>query len=146
MTDNLMIWLSLLTLGVGVGLVFILLASAKVVAAIRTIKGDGEKRELINQPLSVKEHTEFATKKEMEGVKHDISVVDADLKSLRREITENGERRRISIEGKVSDLAREARAQNEALRREMKEDNENVHERINDVLTAVAELKGKVDA
>lgn len=135
MGDNIIIWLAFLTLGVAVGLVVILLVAAKIVAAVREIKGEAESREIKPQPFIVQESVQFATKTELAAVKKDIAMVDEDLNAMRREIVENGESRRISIEAKV-----------EELRKEKKESTRLVHERINEVLKALARLEGKVNS
>jgi len=49
----------------------------------------------------------------------EVQAVDADLKNLRKEITENGEKRRQSIEAKVETLAKENHKHTENVRKEL---------------------------
>jgi hypothetical protein len=85
MTDNLIIWLALLTLGVGIGLFVILMAAAKVVRAVREIKGSAEAREIKPQPLVVKADTEFARKDDLDRVEERLEKLETQMdQKLRR--------------------------------------------------------------
>jgi hypothetical protein len=100
-------------------------------------RNKAQPREISPQPLEVKPSAAYALASELKRVEHDlggrIASVDADLKSLRGEIVANGETRRQSIEAKV-----------EHVREELREDIQGVHRRVDDVLSAVSELKGEM--
>ena len=119
MTDNLIILLGVLVVAVAVAAIIILIVGAKVIKAIREIRGDATKHEISPQPLMVQREDPFATQSELAQVKEDISAIDNDLKSLRREIVSNGEQRRISIEGKVEAVRIENTAHIESVRVEL---------------------------
>lgn len=101
----------------GAGLAVIIFAQVK--QAVGILKGDGHRQEIHPQPLVVREHTEFATREELEAVGAQVQGVDTDLKTLRREIVENGEKRRASIEGKVEAMRKECLEHTESVRLEL---------------------------
>lgn len=101
---------------------------------------------LINQALTFyKEHMRvkpepadtYATKAEHTELKGRVDNADAKIETNFRELDR---KRSVSIAGLHDDLA----AKTEALRSEMKSDNERLHDRITDVLAKVSELKGQV--
>lgn len=124
MTDmaNTILWLgviALLLLACGLWVL------AQLASAIGTLKrellGQKEQQEvtLTGQPLEVREHEGFATSNDLAVLEGRVDAVDADLRSLRKEIVANGETRRASIEAKVEQTRREARDHTESVRIEL---------------------------
>ena len=112
-------WLGLIALFVFIGLAFILTVGAQIHTAIKSFRGEAEARVIGPQPFEVKSAVEYATKGEVQVVAAEVQAVDADLKNLRKEITENGEKRRQSIEAKVETLAKENHKHTENVRKEL---------------------------
>lgn len=102
-------------------------------AVLAIIRGNASVRRIEPNPLRVKEATRYATAAELQRLDDEVEALARDLPALRKEIVDNGEKRRVAIEAKV-----------ESARHELSDEIKNVHERINNILTAVATLQGSL--
>jgi len=105
---------------------------AKLYLAIQTLTGKSPAnvQQITPSPLIVSEHEPFATRNELQAVKEDIEALDGDLKKLRTEIVENGERRRLSIEAKVEESRAENHRHTENVRKELSEKIDTMPDRV----------------
>lgn len=75
----------------------------------------------------------YATKAEMEHVRQDVNALRMEAKQTRETILQEGRTRAAGIYHKMDDF-----------RRENKEDNTSIHKRVDQVLEAVSELRGRL--
>lgn len=103
-------------------------------------------REIYPQPLVVKEEKEFTPLKDhkaLEGKVNEMGErIDLGFENLRTERS----RSTGNLHERIEAMSKEADARNEALRLEIKNDVRGVHNRTNEVLEAVSELRGSIQA
>lgn len=109
-----------------------------VVGGLVGIKSLRTRESVTPQPLVVQEHLEFATKAELERVERDLVSLGDDMA---KRFDSLDRKRSESIRGLHEDL----RLRAEAIRSEMKTDNEKLHSRVTELLSAFSELKGKCE-
>jgi hypothetical protein len=97
-SDSIIILLGLLTLGVLLGLLVLLFVAAKVIAAVRIIKGDAEKREISPQPFEVQMAAVYADKEELKSF-------GAQLVEIRKDSEERARRLHARIDPVVENTA-----------------------------------------
>ncbi len=117
-------------LGLGVLCVVLVLCAiplvAKLLSSIKTIQQalvpgvpSAEKREVGPQPFEVRRHVPCATEDELDRVEAELKSVQDDVRKLRQEIKDNGDKRREAIEAKVKEARDEAQHNFNTLNREV---------------------------
>lgn len=105
-----------------------------------------QKRIIEPQPLEIRGAPQYAMAVDLQRLERDVKTLDTDLKSLRGEIVANGEVRRASIEAKVEAVRNQLTDEIGVMRHDLSGEIGGVHKRVDQVLAAVSELKGKVDS
>jgi hypothetical protein len=99
------------------------------------IKSLREKKSETPQPLIVKEHKRFATWEELQAVRAEVREIGTRFDEAVAQIRRDGEGRVAGIEQHL-----------DALKGEIKGDNNTLHERITELLSAFAEFRGEARA
>lgn len=133
--------------------VIVLLAIASPLIAIWA---GGRRRKIEPDPLRVQKVDNLVTKdyclsshatlhQRLDGHDAAITAIRGEMRKDREDGELAARTRSAGIYHKLDDLRLELSDKMDAIRREGKADTEGVHTRINDVLAAVSELRGKVD-